>query len=69
MSEGLQTIRAYALQPTFQTQFDKLVDDNLKSYFMFYAIQRWLAYRLDLVCSIITFATAIFGGDDVIIDF
>lgn len=59
--EGLQTIRAFSIQESFQKKFDAAVNQNLKAFFIYYSVQRWLAFRLDMICSIITFATAIFG--------
>jgi ABC-type multidrug transport system fused ATPase/permease subunit len=58
---GLNTIRAYNSENFFLSRMLKLVDRNLSVFFLFLSIQRWFAFRLDLISNIIILATSLLG--------
>jgi len=59
--QGLDSIRAYKVQPEFICQNDENVDFNHRAYILYYMVGRWLGIRLDLIASCIIFFTALFG--------
>ncbi|POM75559.1 ABC Superfamily [Phytophthora palmivora] len=50
---GLQTIRAFKMQDTFERMNKKVVDENANMYITFWAAGRWLAARLDMLSVVI----------------
>ncbi|KAK1940463.1 ABC transporter C family member 2 [Phytophthora citrophthora] len=50
---GLQTIRAFKMQSTFERMNKKVVDENANFYITFWSAGRWLAARLDMLSVII----------------
>ncbi|KAG6603009.1 ATP-binding Cassette (ABC) Superfamily [Phytophthora cinnamomi] len=50
---GLQTIRAFKMQNTFERMNKKVVDENANMYITFWAAGRWLAARLDMLSVVI----------------
>ena len=57
--QGLPTIRAYAAQPRFHSQFVTDLDRNGSWWFCFIASARWIGFRLDLIAAVILTAGAI----------
>jgi ABC-type multidrug transport system fused ATPase/permease subunit len=57
---GLQTIRAFKMQPTFVGLSDKAVDENTAAYFSYCAAGRWLAVRLDWLSVVIIFVVSLY---------
>ncbi|XP_061696778.1 ATP-binding cassette subfamily C member 4-like [Syngnathoides biaculeatus] len=65
--QGLSIIRAFKVQQTFQKMFDDYQDLHSEAWFLFLATSRWLAVRLDGICSIFVTLTAfgcIYFSDD-----
>ncbi|KAG1709638.1 hypothetical protein DVH05_020294 [Phytophthora capsici] len=50
---GLQTIRAFKMQSTFERLNKKVVDENANFYITFWSAGRWLAARLDMLSVVI----------------
>ncbi|GMF19703.1 unnamed protein product [Phytophthora fragariaefolia] len=50
---GLQTIRAFKMQETFERMNKKVVDENANMYITFWSAGRWLAARLDMLSVVI----------------
>ncbi|KAM9802672.1 ATP-binding cassette sub-family C member 4-like isoform 2-T2 [Syngnathus typhle] len=50
--QGLSTIRAFKVQWRFQEMFDDCQDLHSEAFFLFLTTSRWLAVRLDGICSI-----------------
>ncbi|CAG13921.1 unnamed protein product, partial [Tetraodon nigroviridis] len=55
---GLSTIRAFKAQQSFQQMFDEYQDIHSEAWFLFLTTSRWLAVRLDGICSVFVMATA-----------
>ncbi|CAM5999831.1 unnamed protein product, partial [Sphagnum balticum] len=49
---GITTIRAFDMQPTFETKFDELQDVHTSSWFLFLCSSRWFGIVLDLLCCV-----------------
>lgn len=49
--QGLSSIRAFNAQERFLEEFDNFQDIHTEAWFLFIAITRWLALRLDLLCT------------------
>ncbi|XP_019738050.1 multidrug resistance-associated protein 4-like isoform X7 [Hippocampus comes] len=65
--QGLSTIRAFKVQQRFQEMFDSYQDLHSEAWFLFLTTSRWLAVRLDGICSIFITFTAfgcLYFGDD-----
>ncbi|XP_029968450.1 multidrug resistance-associated protein 4-like [Salarias fasciatus] len=58
--QGLSTIRAFKAQQRFQQMFDEYQDLHSEAWFLFLTTSRWLAVRLDGICSV--FVTIISFG-------
>ncbi|XP_077392260.1 ATP-binding cassette sub-family C member 4-like isoform X4 [Festucalex cinctus] len=56
--QGLSTIRAFKVQRRFQEMFDDYQDLHSEAWFLFLTTSRWLAVRLDGICSIFITFTA-----------
>nr|XP_057938958.1 ATP-binding cassette sub-family C member 4-like isoform X2 [Doryrhamphus excisus] len=56
--QGLSTIRAFKVQERFQKMFDDYQDLHSEAWFLFLTTSRWLAVRLDGICSIFVAITA-----------
>ncbi len=56
---GLTTIRAYGISDDFARTNARMVDNNIKSYFVTVAIQRWLALRLEWLGACISVLAAV----------
>ncbi|XP_019945785.2 ATP-binding cassette sub-family C member 4 isoform X2 [Paralichthys olivaceus] len=56
--QGLSTIRAFKVQQSFQQMFDEYQDLHSEAWFLFLTTSRWLAVRLDGICSIFVTITA-----------
>ncbi|XP_051568184.1 ATP-binding cassette sub-family C member 4-like [Myxocyprinus asiaticus] len=56
--QGLWTIRAFKAQERFQQMFDAHQDLHSEAWFLFLTTSRWLAVRLDGMCSIFVTITA-----------
>ncbi|XP_062258726.1 ATP-binding cassette sub-family C member 4-like isoform X1 [Platichthys flesus] len=56
--QGLSTIRAFKVQQRFQQLFDEYQDLHSGAWFLFLTTSRWLAVRLDGICSIFVTITA-----------
>ncbi|XP_037095749.1 multidrug resistance-associated protein 4-like isoform X1 [Syngnathus acus] len=65
--QGLSTIRAFKVQWRFQEMFDDCQDLHSEAWFLFLTTSRWLAVRLDGICSIFisvtTFGCLYFSDD------
>lgn len=58
---GLSTLRAYGRQDMARENNMNMIDINQRAYFAYIAANRWFALNLEMVGSILVFATAIFG--------
>lgn len=47
--EGLETIKAYKMEPEFMNKLNKLLDQNNEVYFLTWAIQRWIGGSFAIV--------------------
>ncbi|XP_061925145.1 ATP-binding cassette sub-family C member 4-like [Entelurus aequoreus] len=56
--QGLSTIRAFKVQEWFQQMFDDYQDLHSEAWILFLTTSRWLAIRLDGICSIFVAVTA-----------
>jgi ABC-type multidrug transport system fused ATPase/permease subunit len=56
---GLTTIRAYGISDAFVRTNARMVDNNIKSFFVTVAIQRWLALRLEWLGACISVLAAV----------
>ncbi|KAG2375146.1 hypothetical protein C9374_010150 [Naegleria lovaniensis] len=62
---GISTIRAYKRQHDFMNKFQKSLDQNNTAHFAQLVSQRWLAFRLEMLGSIIVLCaalTSVIGG-------
>ncbi|CAH0480039.1 unnamed protein product [Peronospora belbahrii] len=51
--DGLPTIRAYRAETQFSTQNEELIDRNQRAYFLNFAVNCWLALRLEFAGTLI----------------
>lgn len=58
---GAASIRAYGVQKEFQQRLENMVDNNLTSFSMSLAANRWLGVRLETLGNLIVFAAALFA--------
>lgn len=58
-SQGLATIRAYGETQRFQAANFKHIDLNTKTYWSLYALNRWVAIRVDVVTTLTAGVTAL----------
>lgn len=59
--DGLSTIRAYRSEQRLITKNNYLLDQNVKSYFLNFSANCWLAVRLEFVGTLIVTFTALFA--------
>lgn len=57
---GVATIRAYGIEKRFMKQNLKAIDENNKPFFYLWVANRWLAFRIDAVGSLVMFFAGIF---------
>ena len=57
--EGLQTLRAYDLEHAATTSFEKQLDANIRAWFSFLYVSRWLGFRLDATCAVLMIAVSL----------
>eukprot|EP00053_Salpingoeca_punica_P019565 m.199463 g.199463 ORF g.199463 m.199463 type:complete len:1299 (+) comp17682_c4_seq1:563-4459(+) len=57
--EGAATLRTAGLQPEFLDRNQRLVKANANIYYAFNSLNRWLAFRLDLLGSLVVFLAAV----------
>eukprot|EP00897_Mesotaenium_endlicherianum_P000565 jgi/Mesen1/10509/ME000083S10014 len=51
--QGLSTIRAFGVQRHFDAAFQERLDANGRAFFAWLVTSRWLAFRLDGICSVV----------------
>jgi ABC-type multidrug transport system fused ATPase/permease subunit len=51
--EGLQTLRAYDLEHAATVSFEQQLDTNIRAWFSFLYVSRWLGFRLDSTCAVL----------------
>ncbi|KAG0018663.1 hypothetical protein BGZ81_010115 [Podila clonocystis] len=54
---GLATIRAYGFERQFQSKNLSTLDDNNRSYFLLWTVNRWLHWRVDVAGALVSFIT------------
>ncbi|KAG0087671.1 hypothetical protein BGZ93_010808, partial [Podila epicladia] len=54
---GLATIRAYGFERQFQSKNLSNLDDNNRSYFLLWTMNRWLHWRVDVAAALVSFIT------------
>ncbi|RNA37147.1 multidrug resistance-associated 1 isoform X3 [Brachionus plicatilis] len=57
---GVSTIRAYSSERRFIKQMEKKIDDNLSFFYPDTISNRWLAVRLELIGTLVTFFSCLF---------
>jgi ATP-binding cassette subfamily C (CFTR/MRP) protein 1 len=57
---GIPTIRAYKVEEQFIRQNEKLVNGNLRAWFVQWMLQRWLGLRLETIGAAIILAAGLF---------
>ncbi|KAG7393122.1 hypothetical protein PHYPSEUDO_012458 [Phytophthora pseudosyringae] len=60
MLNGVQTIRAFKLQSTFEHMNAAAVDENASFFFIYWAAGRWLAVRLDTLSVAVIFVVSLY---------
>src|SRR5699024_4672016 len=55
---GLDTIRAFGKQPIYITRMHGIIDGHARAYWHIWLLNRWLAYRMNLMGAIFTTTTA-----------
>lgn len=58
---GLSTLRAYGKQQQSQNENVNFIDINQRAYFSWVMANRWFSLYLELIGSVLIFATALFG--------
>ena len=59
MVNGLTTLRGYRKFDYFKIQFNDALHKSANATFGFLVSSRWLAIRLDLICALFAFLTAV----------
>ena len=59
-ASGLATIRAYGEGSRFARESSRLVDMSSRTYWQLYAMNRWVAIRVDVITTLMVTATALF---------
>ncbi|KAF9216328.1 hypothetical protein BGZ59_010123, partial [Podila verticillata] len=54
---GLATIRAYGFERQFQSKNLSNLDDNNRSFYLLWTVNRWLHWRVDLAGALVSFIT------------
>ncbi|KAG6960014.1 hypothetical protein JG688_00009817 [Phytophthora aleatoria] len=57
---GVQTIRAFKMQSTFEQMNANAVDENASFFFVYWAAGRWLAVRLDTLSVVVIFVVSLY---------
>ncbi|ETP52526.1 hypothetical protein F442_02503 [Phytophthora nicotianae P10297] len=57
---GVQTIRAFKMQSTFEQMNANAVDENASFFFIYWAAGRWLAVRLDTLSVVVIFVVSLY---------
>eukprot|EP00644_Phytophthora_capsici_P007557 jgi/Phyca11/566589/estExt2_Genewise1.C_PHYCAscaffold_210497 len=57
---GVQTIRAFNMQTTFEAMNAQAVDENASFFFIYWAAGRWLAVRLDTLSVVVIFVVSLY---------
>ncbi|KAG3089169.1 ABC transporter C family member 1 [Phytophthora idaei] len=57
---GVQTIRAFKMQSTFEQMDANAVDENASFFFVYWAAGRWLAVRLDTLSVMVIFVVSLY---------
>ncbi|KAK9481416.1 P-loop containing nucleoside triphosphate hydrolase protein [Lipomyces japonicus] len=57
---GVTTIRAYGYEERFLRENEERIDNNNRPFWSVWACNRWMSFRIDVVGSLVSFATAIF---------
>ncbi|POM70440.1 ATP-binding cassette (ABC) Superfamily, partial [Phytophthora palmivora] len=57
---GVQTIRAFKMQSTFEEMNAHAVDENASFFFIYWAAGRWLAVRLDTLSVVVIFVVSLY---------
>ncbi|ETO83465.1 hypothetical protein F444_02526, partial [Phytophthora nicotianae P1976] len=57
---GVQTIRAFKMQSTFEQMNANAVDENASFFFIYGAAGRWLAVRLDTLSVVVIFVVSLY---------
>ena len=60
-ASGLSTIRAYGEGARFAVENDRLVDFSSRTYWQLYALNRWVAIRVDVITTLMVAVTALFA--------
>ena len=60
-ASGLSTIRAFGEGARFARENDRLVDFSSRSYWQLYALNRWVAIRVDVITTLMVAVTALFA--------
>jgi ABC-type multidrug transport system fused ATPase/permease subunit len=58
---GLSLIRVFSMQKEYERRSAKFSDQNQQTYWAFYAANRWIAIRLDVLTTLIAFFTVLFA--------
>ncbi|TDH72543.1 hypothetical protein CCR75_004880 [Bremia lactucae] len=59
--DGIPTIRAYRAETRFSTRNEEMIDRNQRAYFLNFAVNCWLALRLEFAGTLIATFAAIFA--------
>ena len=57
--EGLVTLRAYNLEQAATASFQRQLDTNIRAWFSFLYVSRWLGFRLDSICAVLMVCVAL----------
>lgn len=57
---GISTIRAYKLEQQFIKHNEKLIDTNMRTWFVQWMLQRWLGLRLEFIGALIILSAGLF---------
>ncbi|KAJ2791862.1 hypothetical protein H4R21_006253, partial [Coemansia helicoidea] len=58
---GASTIRAYGADARFMAENMRKVDANQRCLYPYLSLNRWLAFRLEILSAVVTFATMVVG--------
>ncbi|KAL7746310.1 hypothetical protein RI367_008318 [Sorochytrium milnesiophthora] len=57
--EGMTTLTAHSLQPSYYRAFCALQDTNIRSLLSFYMVERWLCCRVDALATLVIIITTV----------
>lgn len=60
--EGLTTLRAYRLEAAATASFQRQLNTNIRAWFSFLYVSRWLGFRLDGCCSILVIIVSLLSA-------